>query len=275
MTRTTTWLSTLSCAVILAACSVGCGSSGPANNTGKAGHGGNAGGGAGAGGTGTAGSGSTAGAGGGTAGDNGTAGAGGSAAGTAGSGGSAGGTAGAAGGTAGAAGGTAGAGGGTAGAGGGTAGGTAGTGNNDGGNMDSKSDTAEVAQIMCVAGGDCTGAPANFTCTITRTCRRNQEQDCYCDPNNKIACEACDTIDAGTDAGMDAGVDSGTDAGSAIPACPGNINSFNTMCDNAGDRCTMGTCNTTTHRQAACACLPFSATNNRWVCGGGFSVMCQ
>jgi hypothetical protein len=263
----------LSCAVILAACSVGCGSSSPANNSGKAGHGGNAGGSAGAAGS-TAGA--TAGAGG-AAGDNGMAGATAGASGaTAGAGGMAGGTAGAAGGTAGAAGGTAGA---TAGNDGGAAGATAGNTGNDGGNGDAKTD---VANITCVAGGDCTGAPADFTCSITRTCRRNQEQACFCAPNNKIACEPCDTVDAGTDAGSGTdggGADAGgADAGASDPACPAGVVSGTTACDTAVDgRCTHGACNTTTHRQPECICVAFGAGggNARWFCNNAITQICQ
>ena len=194
MTRTTTWLSMLSCAVIVAACSIGCGSSGPSGG-GKAGHGGSAGGGAGAG------------------------------------------------------------------------GGTAGTGNNDGGNMDSKADSAEV-NIACVAGGDCTGAPVDFQCTISRTCRVRQVQYCFCAPNNKIACEPCDTVDAGADASVDAGTDSGTDGGSGLPACPANANNPNTTCDTNGQTCALGACNASTHRQQECVCVKFgiSNANSRYIC---------
>jgi hypothetical protein len=292
MNRTLTWLSVVTCAAVLAALSNGCGSSTPASN-GKAGHGG-----------GTAGT-SSAGAGGGSAGatagsggDNGNAGAtAGSAGGAAGA---AGGTAGAAGGAAGAAGGTAGAAGGAAGAAGGTAGaagGTAGAGGNKDGGMDSpvdsagngdtkadtSADTAEVAAIPCVNGGDCTGAPDNFACSITRTCRRNQEQACFCAPNNKIACEPCDVIDAGTDAGTDAEADAGSDAGAdagdagtALPACPANVMSGTTTCDTAGDRCAHGAC-TAQGRQPECICINFGAAagSTRWFCNNAFTTVCQ
>jgi hypothetical protein len=262
MTRTTTWLSVLSCAAVLAACSVGCGGTSPAGKSdGGAGKGGSGGA--------TAGSaGATAGSGGGAAGDNGTAGA------TAGSGGGTGGATAGSGGSAGGA---------TAGSGGSTAG-AAGT-TTDGGNpdtavdssgstdagSDTKADTAEVAPTPCVSGGDC--SDQTFTCSITRTCRKNQEEFCFCAPNNKVACEPCDVVDAGVDASTDASADSGTDAGNVVPACPTNVNSFNTACDTVGDRCTMGACNTTTHRQQECSCFALGNNNARWICGG-FTTMC-
>jgi hypothetical protein len=268
----------LGCAVILAACSVGCGGSSPATKTGNGGHGGSAGGSAGAGGS-TAGSGgSAAGSGGAAAGDNGgggsTAGSGGA---TAGSGGAAAGSGGA---TAGSGGAAAGSGGATAGSGGATAGSDGGAADkpNDSGNSDTNN--AETPTIACVNGGDCTGAPADFTCSITRTCRRNQEQACFCAPNNKIACEPCDTVDAGTDAGggNDAGADAGADAGVSDPACPNNVVSGTTACDTATDgRCTHGACNTTTHRQPECICIAFGAGggNARWFCNNAITQMCQ
>ena len=258
MTRTTTWLSVLSCAAVLAACSVGCGGTSPAGKSdGGAGKGGSGGA--------TAGSaGATAGSGGGAAGDNGTAGA------TAGSGGATGGSGG------GTAGGTAGSDGGTAGAAGTTTdGGNSDTPVDSSGSPDSgsdtKADTAEVAPTPCVSGGDC--SDQMFTCSITRACRKNQEQFCFCAPNNKIACEPCDVVDAGVDASADASADSGTDAGNVVPACPTNVNSFNTACDTVGDRCTMGACNTTTHRQQECSCFALGNNDARWICGG-FTMMC-
>jgi hypothetical protein len=260
MTRTTAWLSFISCAALLAAVSIGgCGSSTPANN-GKGGSGGSRDGGAGAGGAG----GGTAGA----AGDNGIAGS----------------TAGSDGGVAGAAGGTAGADGGTAGAAGGTDGGTAGAAGatTDGGSdvaSDVKSeaggDTAsdmssDVPPTPCVEGGSCS---SDFSCSITRTCRRNQEQLCFCAPNGKIACEPCDTTDAGTDAGSDAGGDAGADAGTdgggtdgGIAMCPANVISGTTACSTALDRCAATAC--TNNRQRTCVCFnPAGGDNaNHWYC---------
>jgi hypothetical protein len=259
---TAAWLSVVSCAVILAAWSAGCGGGSPAPG-GKAGSGGHGGSTAGASGQagGTAGAaGSTAGAGGGEAG-------------------AAGGTAGAAGSAAGSDGGAAGS---TAGAGGGAAGSTAGS---DGGTDvamdtkadaegDSKADTAEVAPTPCVSGGTC--SDQNFTCSISRTCRRNQEQFCFCAPNNKIACEPCDTPDAGEDAGndasTDASTDSGTDAGNALPACPANASNPNTTCDTNGDRCAQSACSNN-HRQQVCVCVVFNGNTGRYFCG--LSAMCQ
>jgi hypothetical protein len=262
MTRTTTWLAALSCAVLLACFSQGCGGSSPASN-GKGGNGGSK-----AGNTGSSGASGNAGSSGagttgnpGTSGDNGTAGS------TAGTGGGSGGS------TAGTGGGS---GGSTAGTGGGTAGTTDAGMDTSGDTSDAKSDTAEVAATPCVAGGTC--SDQTFTCSITRTCRRNQEQFCFCAPNNKIACEPCDTVDAGTDAGSDAGTDastdSGTDAGTALAACPANVNNPNTTCDTNNDRCAQSACNATTHRQQVCACIVFGNNNTgRWFCGA--TARCQ
>jgi hypothetical protein len=256
MTRTS-WLYALSCAAVLgAALSIaGCGSSPTASGKdGGAGHGGSGGGSAGA-----------------TAGATGSAGATGTAGATAGTGG-----------------GTAGTGCGTAGTGGGTAGtGTAGA--TDGGPdvaADTKTDTAtdlktdtstDGPPTPCVSGGTCTDQ--DFACTITRTCRRNEEQVCFCAPNNKIACEPCDTIDAGTDANMstdagsDAGTDSGTDAGTALAMCPANVMNRNTTCTTNAVRCTTGTCNATTHTEPSCICVVNGNSAGRWFCG--FSTRCQ
>src|SRR5450432_1165951 len=246
MTRTI-WLSAFSCAAVLgAALSIaGCGSSPTASGKdGGAGHGGS---------------------------DGGTAGA------TAGATGSAGNT------------GSAGA---TAGTGGGTAGATAGAGGNKDGGMDlaadTKTDTAtdvktdtsidvstDVPPTPCVSGGTCTDQ--DFACTITRTCRRNQEQVCFCAPNNKIACEPCDAIDAGTDAntdaGTDAGADGGTDAGTGLAMCPANVMNRNTTCTTNATRCTTGTCNATTHTEPSCICVVNGNNAGRWFCG--FNTRCQ
>src|SRR5450432_3796991 len=268
MTRTK-WLSAFSCAAVLgAALSIaGCGSSPTASGKdGGAGHGGSDGG--------------TAGA---TAGATGSAGNTGSAGATAGTGG---GTAGA---TAGTGGGTAGA---TAGTGGGTAGAMAGAGGNKDGGMDlaadTKTDTAtdvktdtsidvstDVPPTPCVSGGTCTDQ--DFACTITRTCRRNQEQVCFCAPNNKIACEPCDAIDAGTDAntdaGTDAGADGGTDAGTCLAMCPANVMNRNTTCFFFNTTGTTGTCNATTHTEPSCICVVNGNNAGRWFCG--FNTRCQ
>ena len=232
MTRTTTWLSTFSCAVILAAIG-GCGSSSPAN-TGKGGSGGS---------------------------HDGAAGSGGNAGTTSDASGQAGSTDDAAAGSGGA---TAGSGGATAGSGGATAGsgGTKADGGTAGAKADAGTDTGtDATPTPCVLGGTCS---QDFTCTMTRTCRRNEEQFCFCDPNNKIACEACDTIDAGTDGGgTDAGVDSGTDAGAGLPMCPANVMNRNTTCTTFNERCAVDAC--TNRRQEQCLCVMFGNTG-RWFC---------
>ncbi|HEV3031345.1 MAG TPA: hypothetical protein VG319_06860 [Polyangia bacterium] len=241
MIRKTTWLSTFSCAVILAAIG-GCGSSSPAT-TGKGGSGGSNDGAAGSGGTGGATSDAS-----GQAGSNDDA--------AAGSGGA---TAGSGGATAGSGGATAGSGGATAGA-----GGHAGTGGAGGTKADAGTDTGtDATPTPCVLGGTC---PADFTCTMTRACRRNQEQFCFCDPNNKIACEACDTVDAGTDGG---GADAGTDAGAGIPMCPANVMNRNTTCTTFNERCAVNAC--TNHRQEQCLCVMFG-NMSRWFCN---AAACQ
>jgi hypothetical protein len=180
---------------------------------------------------------------------------------------------------AGADGGAAGAAGGAAGAAGGGAAGAAGT--TDGG-MDTKTDgsadAADVAPTPCVSGGTCSD-PA-FTCSIARTCRRNQEQFCFCAPNNKIACEPCDTTDAGTDASGDASTDASgdasgdaSDAGNTLDPCPANASNPATTCDVNGDRCAQGACNTNNHRQQVCVCVVFNGNTGRYFCG--LSAMCQ
>lgn len=233
MTRKTTWLSTFSCAVLLAAIG-GCGSSSPAN-TGKGGSGGSQDGAAGSGGTGGATSDAS-----GQAGSNDDA--------ATGSGGA---TAGSGGATAGSAGATAGSGGATAGSGGATAGA-------GGAKADAGTDTGtDATPTPCVLGGTCA---QDFTCTMTRACRRNQEQFCFCDPNNKIACEACDTIDGGTDGG---GGDAGTDAGTGIPMCPANVMNRNTTCTTFNERCAVNAC--TNRRQDQCLCVMFG-NMGRWFC---------
>jgi hypothetical protein len=243
MTRTslTSWLSALSCAALLAAIS-GCGSSGPANKTGNAGtNGGDA----------AAGSTGSGGSGGGTGGS--TTDASGQAGATAGSGGATAGSGGATGGAGGATGGTDG---GAAGATGGADGGTAGA----GGNSDAG---ADVPPTPCVSGGDCSG---DFSCSITRTCNRNQEQLCFCAPNGKIACEPCEAADAGADAGPDGSTgDAGGTTDGGVAMCPANVMTRVTACATANARC-QGTC--TNMRQDTCLCFnpPGGDNANHWYC---------
>jgi len=244
MTRTS-WLSALTCTALLAAIS-GCGSSTPANKTGNAGTNG---GDAAAGSTGTAGSGgATGGSGGDTSGQAGA---------TAGSGGA----------TAGSGGATAGSGGATAGSGGATAGSDGGAAGAGGTNGDGSTDTPPPA---CVAGNAC---PTDFTCQISRTCRANQEELCFCDPDNKIACESCSPDnDGGADGGgTDAGADAGTDGGTGLAMCPANVNNHNTTCDKNAERCAETTCSAA-HRQMSCICVVTGASG-RWFCG--FTTTCQ
>jgi len=253
MTRTTTWLSVLSCAVILAACSVGCGSSSPANNTGKAGHGGNAGGG-------SAGStGGNTGGGGSAAGDNGSAGA---AAGDNGGGGSA---AGAGGSAAGSGGSAAGSGGGTAGATAGSDGGTAGaTAGSDGGAADKPADSGNTDSSTDVPTAVCGNANTCYEngSTCETACSANGRSSfCLCyDPVGgptrlEYQCFAnvsCTPPDAGTS--NDAGTtDAGTDAGAGIATCTAGIMT--------GDACSTdgglgGICNTACNNnmQRTCTC---------------------
>jgi hypothetical protein len=254
MIRTTTRLSTLSSSLMLAAFFVGCGGGSPASN-GKAGHDGGT-----AGATGSAGA--TAGATG-TAGDNGAAGAAGDNGGGGATAGTAGGVAGSAGGAAGGAGSAAGGtGGGTAGSGAGTAGtsgnggvggGTAGTGAG-GAKADAGTDAGPTS---CMPGSTCA---VDFTCTNTRACGPNREQFCFCDPNGKVACEACTANDAGVS----------TDAGT-LKMCPANATMRTATCTMNAERCAASAC--TNMKQEVCICAVFGgAATGRWFCN---TIACQ
>lgn len=253
MTRTTAWLSVVSCAALLAAVSMGgCGSSTPASN-GKGGNGGNHDGAAGAGGSapGAGGDNGAAGSAAGAGGDNGTAGA-------------AGGAAGAAGGAAGA---TAGAGGGSAGA---TDGGSDATGDTkaDGGDaasdMSSTESGSDAAAPICGDGNLCT---ENGT-TCETDCVRGRQSFCLCfDPAGGPArleyqCfmnVVCTNPDAGTDGGSDAGnstdagnTDAGNDGGSIISTCPAGIATGDACSADAGIQLCETTC--TNNVQRTCTC---------------------
>jgi hypothetical protein len=253
MTRTTTWLSVLSCAVILAACSVGCGGSSPAKNTGKGGQGGHAGGGS-AGSTGTAGA---------AAGDTGSAGAAGGDTGSAG----------AAGGDTGSAGSAAGSGGSAAGSTGsaGAAAGSTGSAGMDGGAADKPADSGNTDSNADVPTAVCGSANACYEngSTCETPCNSNGRSSfclCYDPAGGPVRLEyqcfpnvSCTPPDAGTS--NDAGTsDAGTDAGAGIATCTAGIMT--------GDACTTdgglgGICNTacTNNMQRTCTC-----GRNGWRC---------
>jgi hypothetical protein len=243
----------LSCAVILAAYSVGCGSSGPANTAGKGGHGGSAVG------SGGATGGSTAGSGGAAAGDNGS---GGAAAGDNGSGGAAAGDNGGGGSAAGSGGGTAGSGGGTAGSGGSTAG-SSGTAGSDGGAADKPNDSGNTDSSTDVPTAVCGNANTCYEngSTCETPCSSNGRSSfclCYDPVGGPTRLEyqcfmnvSCTPPDAGTSS--DAGTDAGTDAGAGIATCTAGIMTGDACVADAG---LGGICNTTctNNMQRTCTC---------------------
>jgi hypothetical protein len=78
----------------------------------------------------------------------------------------------------------------------------------------------------CTPGVACTDGQS---CTTSMRCPNNRERACFCSPNNVLACEACQEVDAGTDAGP--AVDGGV-----VMACPSGV-SKGTACADEGTFC--------------------------------------
>jgi hypothetical protein len=80
--------------------------------------------------------------------------------------------------------------------------------------------------ITCNPGVACTDGQS---CTTSMRCPNNRERACFCSPNNVLACEACQEVDAGTDAAPVAD-------GGVIMACASGITK-GTACSDEGTFC--------------------------------------